>query len=175
MEVGKRNLLGKPFSHLKKSSDPRDQATRDELAPAVNLFDVLKQYLSEDQAFSVARQVILGSSLLHLRSTYPDFGKSDFRHLVEGGSSEASSRLATDFAFADTKVLEITKDKASFDVVDCRIPRTLALVGAERLASIFCEVDLVYFRIYEPGVRLVRSHTIWEGADICDFRLTWRG
>ena len=174
LEVGRRNATGAPFKKLPPATDPRDQATRDELAPAVNLYQVLQDHLPEPRALEVARRIILNSSLFHLRATYPDFHRGNFLDLVEGDPGVASSRLATDFAFADTRVLEITEEKAAFDVEYCRIPGTLELVGAERLAPIFCEVDAVYFPIYEPDVVLTRPHTIVHGDAICDFRLEWR-
>ncbi len=174
LEVGRRNALGHPFRHAPPPSDEQEAATRNELAPAINLYHVLRDRLGESRAFDVARRVILNSSLLHLRSIYPDFPRDSFTALVAGGRDEASRRLATDFAFADTEVLEISDTRAAFDVVACRIPGVLEFAGAERLAPIFCEVDELYFLIYEPHVRLERAGTIVGGSERCPFRLTWR-
>lgn len=174
LEVGRRNAAGLPFKKVPPGRDAAERETRAELAPAVNLFDVLKEHISEDRAYEITRRIVLNSSLFHLRAIYPDFKRGNFLELVQGDPGLATTRLATDFAFADTKVVEITKDKASFDVLVCRIPGTLALVGAQGLAPIFCEVDLLYFPIYEPEVDLCRSGTIVGGSPVCDFRLTWR-
>lgn len=173
-EVGKRNAQGLPFKHLPPPGDEREAETRAELVPAVNLYQVLLAHTNPDEAFLVARRVILNSSLLHLRSIYPDFVGGDFSRLTTGGSSGAEARLGADFAFADTRVLEMSEKKASFDVVHCRIPDTLRLVGAEKLAAIFCEVDFIYFPIFEPKVKLERTKTLILGGDVCDFRLTWQ-
>ena len=173
-EVAWRNATGRPFRGVEAPRDPREAATRKELAPAVNLYHVLRERLGPRQAYQIARRVILNTSLLHLRATYPDFGESSFLNLVGGGAEEASSRLATDFPFADTEVVEISRDRAYFDVTACRIPRVLDQVGASELAPVFCEVDELYFRIYEPAVALERKETILGGGSRCTFRRTWK-
>ena len=129
-------------------ADERERETRAELVPAVNLYDVLRERIDDERAYQVARRVILNSSLLHLRSIYPDFKGRNFLGLAQGDAGRAEARLGADFAFADTRVIEMTPEKASFDVVHCRIPATLSMVGASRLASIFCEVDFIYFPIF---------------------------
>ncbi len=173
-EVGMRNATGRPFRKVSKPVDAREAATRDELAPAVNLYQVLREWQGDARAFEIARRIILNSSLLHLRAIYPDFRRGSFLSLVEGGSDEAARRLAADFPFADTEVIEMSPLRAAFDVVACRIPATLASVDAGALASVFCEVDRLYFPIYEPDVKLERETTIAEGAGRCPFRLSWR-
>lgn len=173
-EVGKRNASGLPWKGLPAPEDAREAETRAELTPAVNLYQVLCSEVPEAEAFAVARGVILNSSLLHLRSIYPDFRGGDFLKVIGGDTGRAGARLGQDFAFADTRVLEVTREKAAFDVVACRIPGVLAKVGADRLASIFCEVDFIYFPIYAPEVKLTRAKTLVHGGDVCDFRLEWK-
>jgi len=105
---------------------------------------------------------------------YPDIKAGDFRHMAKGDADQTGDWLGDQFAFADTNVVEIAPDRASFDVVHCRIPAALAPVNATRLGSIFCEVDSIYFPIFEPDVDLIRTQTIIRGGSVCDFRLTWR-
>lgn len=173
-EVGRRNAMGLPFKVLPPPADAREKETRDELVPAVNLYQTLLARVDPERAFQIARRVILNSSLLHLRSIYPDFGGRNFLNLADGDAEKAAARLGADFAFADTQVLEMTKEKASFDVIKCRIPDVLAQVDATRLAGIFCEVDFIYFPIFEPDVHLERNQTIIRGGSVCDFRLSWK-
>lgn len=173
-EVGKRNAQGAPFKSCPPPADERERETRAELVPAVNLYDVLRERIDDERAYQVARRVILNSSLLHLRSIYPDFKGRNFLGLAQGDAGRAEARLGADFAFADTRVIEMTPEKASFDVVHCRIPATLSMVGASRLASIFCEVDFIYFPIFEPEVKLERQQTLIHGGKVCDFRFSWK-
>lgn len=174
-EVGQRNARGLPFKHLPPPVEQREADSRAELQPAVNLYHTLLAHTDAEQAFAVARRVILNSSLVHLRSIYPDFTGNDFTRFAQGGDGAVEARLGADFAFAETRVLEMSKERASFDVVKCWIPQVLQQVGAEKLASIFCEVDFIYFPIFEPGVQLERTKTLILGGDVCDFRLTWKG
>jgi hypothetical protein len=173
LEIGRRDVMGRPFRGLPPAVDPKEAATRAELAPAVNLYHVLLEQRPAPDAFAVARRIILNSSLVHLRSIYPSFQGRDFLALADGDPRKAGERLGAEFAFADTTVIEMTRERASFDVVRCRIPGVLAQVDASALAPIFCEVDSIYFPIYEPNVDLRRTGTIIRGGTVCDFRLTW--
>jgi hypothetical protein len=55
-----------------------------------------------------------------------------------------------------------------FDVYECGICKLFQKHGAEKYASILCEVDKVTSNL--AGLELVRKSTIAYGADTCDFR-----
>ncbi len=172
-DVGRRLALGEPYRDVPPAEDARMEATRREMAPAVVLYRALCARRSEDEAFAIARVILLNASLIHLRAIYPDFVGGDFRAL-SGGADSTGEKLNETFPFADTRVVELSARRSSFDVVRCRVPEALRVAGAERLAPIFCEVDGIYFPIFEPAVELKRTKTIIHGGDVCDFRLRWK-
>ena len=55
-----------------------------------------------------------------------------------------------------------------FDILECGICKLFQKHGAQKYASILCEVDKVTSNL--AGLELVRNSTIAYGADKCDFR-----
>lgn len=166
---------GGAFAHLPPHADPRINESREQLKLAVNLYLALKEVVDEPTAYKITRRIVLLSSVMFLRTVYPSFEGGDFTRLVKDGDpKKAAARLSAEFPFADTVSVEMTRERAGFDVQVCRIPIVLAEVGAERLAPIFCEVDRIYFPIYAPEVEMTRTQTIVEGASFCDFRFKYR-
>lgn len=70
-----------------------------------------------------------------------------------------------------TEVLELTHKKFSFNVFRCRYAEMYHHLGIPELGKMLsCDRDFAFAEGYNPDIKLTRTQTIMEGADICDFR-----
>jgi hypothetical protein len=69
-----------------------------------------------------------------------------------------------------TEVLEQTNRKFAFNVYRCRYVEMYEHLGVRELGTVFsCERDFALIEGFNPKIKLTRTQTIMEGADICDF------
>jgi hypothetical protein len=70
-----------------------------------------------------------------------------------------------------TEVLELTHKKFSFNVFRCRYAEMYQHLGIPELGKMLsCDRDFAFIDGFNPNIKLCRTQTIMEGADICDFR-----
>ena len=70
-----------------------------------------------------------------------------------------------------TEVLEHTRKKFSFNVFRCRYAEMYQHLGIPELGKMLsCDRDFAFIEGYNPNIRLCRTQTIMEGAELCDFR-----
>jgi len=69
--------------------------------------------------------------------------------------------------------LELTQTKYNFDVIRCRFVDMYKELGMEDLGFVLsCSRDFDLVEGFNPKMKLVRTKTIMEGHDRCDFRIT---
>ena len=69
-----------------------------------------------------------------------------------------------------TEVLEQTRKKFSFNVYRCRYAEMYQHLGIPELGKVLsCDRDYALIEGFNPDIRLTRTQTIMEGADLCDF------
>ena len=68
-------------------------------------------------------------------------------------------------------LIEIPESDAywAMDIVQCGLVKYLAEQGAPEICRVFCDADYVAAE-YMTGLELVRTKTLAEGDDVCDFR-----
>jgi len=72
-------------------------------------------------------------------------------------------------------VLELTDDTFSFDVKRCRYVDLYRELGMADLGVLLsCNRDFNLIEGFNPRMKLVRTKTIMEGYDLCDFRIALR-
>jgi hypothetical protein len=68
------------------------------------------------------------------------------------------------------EILELTQKRFAFNVYRCRYAEMYHHLGVSELGKILsCDRDFALIEGYNPNIRLTRSQTIMEGAEICDF------
>ncbi len=69
-----------------------------------------------------------------------------------------------------TEVLEQSRKRFSFNVYRCRYAEMYTHLGIPELGKLLsCDRDYALIEGYNPEIKLTRSQTIMEGAEICDF------
>ena len=68
------------------------------------------------------------------------------------------------------EILELTQKRFSFNVYRCRYAEMYHHLGVSELGKMLsCDRDFALIEGYNPKIRLTRTQTIMEGAEICDF------
>jgi hypothetical protein len=69
-----------------------------------------------------------------------------------------------------TELLELSRKKYTFNVFRCRYVEMYYHLGIPELGKILsCDRDFALIEGFNPHIKLTRTQTIMEGADICDF------
>ena len=75
----------------------------------------------------------------------------------------------------DLEELALTETTYDFDITRCRYAEMYKELGLEDLGAILsCSRDFDLVEGFNPRMKLVRTKTIMEGHDRCDFRITLR-
>jgi hypothetical protein len=73
-------------------------------------------------------------------------------------------------------LLEQTDQKLSFDVTRCRYAEMYARLGLKEYGCcLSCNRDEAFINEFNPRMKLVRTRTIMQGAQSCDFRIIVEG
>ncbi|MBN1106701.1 MAG: L-2-amino-thiazoline-4-carboxylic acid hydrolase [Deltaproteobacteria bacterium] len=71
----------------------------------------------------------------------------------------------------EIEVVEQSASVFAFNVTRCRYAEMYRELGMRELGiHLSCARDFALMEGFNPGIRLVRTHTILEGAETCDFR-----
>jgi GTP cyclohydrolase II len=69
-----------------------------------------------------------------------------------------------------TELLELTRKKYAYNVFRCRYAEMYYHLGIPELGRMLsCDRDFALIEGFNPHIKLTRTQTIMEGADICDF------
>ena len=73
-------------------------------------------------------------------------------------------------------LLEQTDQKLSFDVTRCHYAEMYARLGLKEYGCcLSCNRDEAFINEFNPRMKLVRTRTIMQGAQSCDFRIILEG
>ncbi len=71
-------------------------------------------------------------------------------------------------------VLEVNEERLSFNVTRCRYAELYERLGVKEFGyCLSCNRDEPLTKGFNPRIRLVRTQTIMEGANFCDFRFVF--
>ena len=108
--------------------------------------------LARESGNQLARQV--GGNSMH------DFAKGMKTYWESGGAYEKEE-------------LELSETKYDFNIKRCRYAEMYKELGLAELGFVLsCGRDFDMIKGFNPKMTLVRTKTIMEGHDICDFRIT---
>lgn len=161
-EVGARMAAGEPFSRLDPPATPKERASRQQIAPAIVLYRVLRRVRGRD-ALRITREVVLAAGAAFMARTVGLLARTT--------SLDEVSLVRTTSRFPNAKFsgFEVSADRVAFTAHECLFPTLTRETGAPELAPLFCEVDARAFQ--DLNVRLDRPRTMAEGANDCHFQL----
>ncbi len=133
---------------------------------AAGLIREFAEVLGHDKAIDVAAAAIRKDAMAAGRS---------MREEYPGPLLVALGQIVREVWAADgaltVHMLEETDQKLSFDVTRCRYAELYDRLGVKDLGyCLSCNRDEAFAPGFYPGLKLVRTQTIMEGAPRCDFR-----
>jgi L-2-amino-thiazoline-4-carboxylic acid hydrolase len=132
------------------------------LAP---LLEKLSTEVDRERAWEIMREVIREIARQQGVQLANSVETNDLKHFAR-----AQETWKKDNAI-QTEVLELTRKKFSFNVFRCRYAEMYQHLGIPELGKMLsCDRDYAFTEGYNPSIRLCRTQTIMEGADLCDFR-----
>jgi hypothetical protein len=132
------------------------------------LIEAFMEELGRDKTLMIVKRVIdplareSGNQLAKLvgGNSMFDFAKGMKTYWESGGAYEKEE-------------LELSETKYDFNIKRCRYAEMYKKLGLAELGFVLsCGRDFDMIKGFNPGMTLVRTKTIMEGHDICDFRIT---
>ena len=131
---------------------------------------LLKGYISEmghDKALEIASKSIQGDAMLAGKLMAGKYGGNSMNELLRVVRETWAEENALEFT-----ILEATDQNLSFNVTRCRYAELYDRLGMKEYGYCFsCNRDAPLIKGFNPGMNLLRSQTIMQGATICDFRV----
>ena len=129
---------------------------------------LIKGYAKEignDKALEIAKKVICEDAISSgkvLAQKYAGNSLKDLLNIVKDvWAKDGTLELAN---------LTLDEDTLSFDVTYCGYAEMYERLGIKELGSLLsCCRDIAFVDGFNPEFELIRTKTIMEGADICDF------
>ena len=134
----------------------------------VPLVKTLQAELGEERANDLVRKA--------LADLYRSYGEKWWRSQGARGFEEKMASTFEMFAAGDAlqyDVVKRTPEAFELNVTQCRYAEFYKKIGAPELGFLLtCSADFSHAEGFGPGVRLIRTQTIMQGANHCDFRYT---
>ena len=129
------------------------------------IYEEFSKHIGKDKTLKILQQVIDKTAIEQGKCMAADFGGNTTRHLA------AALKTFTIGGANELDPLELTEEKFSFNVTKCKYADLYKELGLEDLGLILsCNRDFAFAKGFNPELELIRTKTILEGADYCDFR-----
>ena len=164
-----RSIFDDPFKNLDKPSDTSDRLSRDQLRPAVLVYQYLMTKRDPTEALQCTELIVQASGRAFLRSLLDGL---DLVTLVQSNDREVILRDRLKAIPNATFSLKFVEDQLHFTVSACHFVRLCHLLSHPELAPLFCSVDEAFFGHDLKGVHLERDTTLAQGGECCPFIFT---
>lgn len=136
-------------------------------APLVSaLIKGFAKKIGVDKAFSIAKEIICEDAVLSGKSLADKYSGNSLEDLLKI-VNEVWAKDGT----LEIKNITLNENTLSFDVTACGYAKMYERLGIKELGSVLsCCRDFAFMDGFNPEIELIRTKTIMEGADICDFR-----
>lgn len=169
--VQTRVLAGEPFDELPSPESEDERKSREQIAPAIVLYDELLADYQQPRAYDLVEEIAVEGAVHFLSRTIGRLRKRDLLGMTDRERRDFVETKGEQFFNAKLRWETIEEDEVEFTVLECRFPGLCESVGYPELAPVFCKGDAKFFGGVEEDVDLDRPHTIAEGADTCPFHI----
>lgn len=168
--IVRRHLRGEPFSHLPPADTPRERQSRAQAAPVILLYRALTA-LGHPSPLALTGELLELGAIAFLAKSLGPIRQADLAAMSEPERQRWVAERAARFPNAEPVFHSVTATEVRFTVHACRFVGLTHTAGHPELAPLFCRGDARYFGQVEPGVTLVRPHTLATGGPECPFTL----
>ena len=136
-------------------------------APIVSsLIKAFANKIGYDNTIEIVKQVVREDAILSGRTLADKYGGNTLIEL----SKIVNEVWANDDAMK-IKIIKESKDELCFNVISCKYTDIYEKLGIRELGSILsCSRDFSFMEGFNPEIELIRTKTIMEGSECCDFR-----
>lgn len=132
---------------------------------AAPFVDALVREAGEARAFRIVGEIISAMAREAGTQLANTMGGNTLAHYAEGLKFWMRDNAL------EIQVVEQSDSVLAFNVTRCRYAEMYKELGMPELGiHLSCARDYALMEGFNPGIRLVRTHTILEGAETCDFR-----
>jgi hypothetical protein len=151
--------------HLEKKGLNRIEKRAIEALAIVPVIKAVSQRIGKDEALAILKEVNQQEAFQRGQNMMKTEGQNGIEKLVNEVTSWGEGGIW------EMDVLEQTSTTYFFNVIRCPYYEKYRELGLDEFGVEFsCCRDEPFARGYNPQLKLVRSKTIMEGADYCDFR-----
>jgi hypothetical protein len=123
--------------------------------------------IGKEKTLKVFRGVIEALALQNGVQLAKAVGGNSIAHLADGLSAWAKGDAY------EMEVLELTDTVYNYDITRCRYAEMYEELGMRDLGLVLsCGRDFAFIKGFNPKMKLVRTKTIMEGCDRCDFHIS---
>ncbi|MDM8544806.1 L-2-amino-thiazoline-4-carboxylic acid hydrolase [Desulfococcaceae bacterium HSG9] len=152
-------------NHSEKKEINRIEKRAIEALAIAPVIKAVSQKTGNDEALAILKEVNQKEAFLRGQNTIRTEGLNDIEELIKDVSSWGEG------GNWEMEVLEQTSTTYFFNVLRCPYYEKYKEIGLDELGVEFsCCRDKPFSKGLSPRLRLSRTKTIMEGADICDFR-----
>ena len=136
-------------------------------APIVSLLiKAFADKMGYDNAMEIVKQVVREDAILSGRTLADKYGGNTLREL----SKIVNEVWANDEAM-EIKIIKEDEDELCFNVISCKYTDIYEKLGIKELGCILsCSRDFSFMEGFNPEIELIRTKTIMEGFECCNFR-----
>ena len=136
-------------------------------APIVSsLIKAFANKIGYDNTIEIVKQVVREDAILSGRTLADKYGGNTLIKL-----SKIVNEVWTDDDAMKIKIIKENKDELCFNVISCKYADMYEKLGIRELGSILsCSRDFSFMEGFNPEIELIRTKTIMEGSECCDFR-----
>ena len=119
-----------------------------------------------DDAIKVVKQVIKEDSILAGKTFADKFGGNTIKELLKIINDVWTSDDAMKI-----NIIKENEDELCFNVISCKYAQMYEKLGIKELGCMLsCCRDFSFIEGFNPEIELIRTKTIMEGYEYCDFR-----
>ena len=165
-----------PFKTLNHQKPPskQEKLTQRQMAPLIILYLMLERMYSRTRALRIISELSQRVGIAFLKYNVPDIRAADYKNLSRQEMLARLKAITQRFFNAKAELKLDHEDNFLFTVNVCYFARYAKLLNLPELAPLFCASDKIYFDVYQPDIRLIRTVTLAEHDKPCDFYFKWR-
>jgi hypothetical protein len=132
---------------------------------------LLRGFIDEigyEKTMEISSAAIQKDASINGKSMAGKYGGNSMKELLHVVKEEWAAENALEIT-----VLEETDQRLSFDVTRCRYAELYERLGVKEFGDcLSCNRDAAFLKGFNPRMELIRTRTIMQGAEICDFRIS---
>jgi len=136
-------------------------------APIVSsLIKAFANKIGYDNAMEIVKQVVRDDAILSGRTLADKYGGNTL-----GKLSKIVNEVWVNDEAMKIKINKEDEDELCFNVISCKYADMYEKLGMKELGCILsCSRDFSFMEGFNPEIELIRTKTIMEGSECCDFR-----